>query len=537
MISRQQSLESLKNSGVFDILIIGGGATGCGVALDAASRGLKVALIERGDFSSGTSSKSTKLIHGGVRYLELAVKQLDRGQLHLVREALHERGTLLKLAPHLSRELSLFTPLYKEFEKFYYRVGLKVYDWLAQDSTMRRSRALSAKEAKELFPMVRQENLKGGVLYSDGQFDDARMNVALAITAAEQGATLANYVRAQKLLKDGGTITGAEVQDEFTGEIFTVRAKAVINATGPYVDSIRQMDDPSAHPMLSVSSGIHIVLPQKFCPRDTGLLIPKTPDGRVLFLLPWLGHTVVGTTDNPAQVTDNPRSTEDEINYIIKHVSAYLAFPLSRADVLSTWSGLRPLVSNHHNTNTAKLSRDHVIEASPSGLITITGGKWTTYRKMALDTVNTAIEKNALTAKSPSRTDRIPLAGGENFNHDLARKIVSEHALPEDVARHLCRAYGSRAVAVAQIATPDLATRLIPSHPYIEAEVVYAARNEMALTVADVLCRRTRLAFVDAKAASMAFARVYELLAATLDWDQSRREAEEQRWKTLGFTS
>ena len=345
MMQRDEALRQLKENS-FDILVIGGGATGAGVALDAATRGLKVALVERDDFASGTSSKSTKLIHGGVRYLEQAVKGLDKGQLHLVKDALKERAVLLKNAPHLTRPLALLTPLYKRFEKPYYRVGLKMYDWLAGKANLFPSKGVNAKKALELFPMLKSTDLKGGVIYADGQFDDARMNVAIAMTAIEQGAVLANHVEVIELLKGDGKICGAHVRDLFSGEEFSIHAQVVINATGPFVDAIRKLDDPKIPSMLKASSGIHIVLDKKFSPPDTGLLIPKTEDGRVLFLLPWLNHTLVGTTDNPAKIEVNPKASEEDIEYILRHIKLYFDMPVDRSDVLAAWSGLRPLVSN-----------------------------------------------------------------------------------------------------------------------------------------------------------------------------------------------
>ncbi len=511
-MNRQDSLKALKNVGQLDVLIIGGGATGTGAALDAATRGLKVGLVERGDFASGTSSKSTKLIHGGVRYLEQAVKKLDRGQFHLVKEALAERAIMLKLAPHLSRPLSIFTPLYKFWEKPYYRIGLKMYDWLAGKANLAPSRALSRDEAIKQFPLLTDTRLKGGVLYYDGQFDDARMNVTLAMTAAQNGAMVANYLEVTSLIIENERVVGVTVNDLVANETFDIRAKSIINATGPYVDVLRLQADPKTQPMLMVSSGAHIVLAKRFCPGNTGLLIPKTQDGRVLFLLPCMGHTLAGTTDQPAQVVNDPRATEVEVDYILRHLRKYFSAALGKKDVLSSWSGLRPLVSNAHSSSTSRLSRDHVIETGTTGLITIAGGKWTTYRRMAEDVIDTAVKNSELSPVGPSRTRETPLIGAEGYDDQLPTRLAAQFQLPPDIASHLAQAYGGRAASVAALSQSGYSKRLAPQHPYIEAEVVHAMQNEMALTPSDVLYRRTRLAFLDQDAAQKSQQAVSDLM-------------------------
>lgn len=513
-MNRAKDIEKLKTE-TFDILVIGGGATGTGVALDAVSRGLKTALVERFDYSSGTSSKSTKLLHGGVRYLEQAVKKRDRGQYKLVRDALHERSTLLKLAPHLARPLALVTPLYRRLETPYYLAGLKLYDWLAGRQGLKRSHYVSAAQALAKFPMLKKEGLKGGVVYYDGQFDDARMNVCLALTASEQGAILANYVEVVKLYKKNGKLSGAEAQDKETGQSFSINAKVIINACGPFCDAIRKMDDANASPMLTASSGIHIVLDKKFSPPDTGLLIPKTEDKRVLFLLPWQGHTLVGTTDNPAEIEPNPKVSSGDVEYILRQLKQYFAIKVTEKDILSSWSGLRPLVSQVKTHDTARLSRDHLVNVSNSGLVTVTGGKWTTYRKMALDAVAQAIRVGELKPLRPSLTEKIPLAGGENFKPSISSELQKKFKLEADISEHLMDAYGSRAFEVAKL-SEKYSARLSPKHPYIEAEIIYSIRVEGARTADDILGRRTRLSFLDAKAAEEASSRVKELLKQEL---------------------
>ena len=522
--NRDASIQSARDarfdrlaSRTFDVLVVGGGATGAGVAVDAASRGLSVALVERFDFSQGTSSRSTKLVHGGVRYLEQAVKHADRSQFHLVREALRERGLLLRNAPHLARPLPLLTPIYGALELPYYYTGLKLYDMLAGRANLRPSRLVTRNDAIARFPMLKTDGLRGAVEYHDGQFDDARMNVALALTATEAGATVINHAEVRALIKERGRLLGAVVTDRLAANgrpcEVEVRANVIVNATGPFADGLRRLDDPSAPPMLKTSSGAHVVLPKRFSPPDTGLLIPKTEDGRVLFLLPWHGHTLVGTTDNPADVHDEPQATENDVDYILRHMRAYFDLPVEHADVLSAWSGLRPLVeAPTGDGSTARLSRDHTILVSESGLVTVAGGKWTTYRRMAEDAVDTAVRQGRLTPSAPSATADLPLAGAERFDPKGHRALEREFGLPADISLHLNTAYGSRAHVVAGIAVAGYGERLSPGHPYLEAEVLYARDYEFACNADDVLHRRTRLAFVDAAAAEAARPRVEALL-------------------------
>ena len=518
---RRQRLGSLAAEH-FDVLVIGGGATGTGTALDAASRGLKVALVERYDFAEGTSSRSTKLVHGGVRYLEQAVRHADRSQFNLVREALHERAILLKNAPHLAHPLPLLTPIYGTLELPYYFTGLKLYDMLAGKANLESSRLIGKGAAVKRFPMLRHKGLRGAVEYHDGQFDDARMNVSLALTAAANGAVILNHAEVRELTKRGGKISGAVINDRLEpgAPPLEISAKVVVNATGPFADAIRRLDEPSVEELLNTSSGVHVVLPARFSPANTGLLIPKTEDGRVLFLLPWLGHTLVGTTDNPAAVEAHPQASENDIEYILRHVRQYFDLPVAREDVLSAWSGLRPLVEPHHDgeaaSSTARLSRDHTIITSESGLITVTGGKWTTYRKMSQDTVDVALEVGKLEPQGASTTEDLPLVGASGFEPDAFERLARSYSLPNDVARHLHRAYGSLAPVVIEQSGPDGKQRLAPEHPFIEAEVSYARDHEYACNADDVLARRLRLTFLDSAASAIARPRVEELLGLPL---------------------
>ena len=524
-MTREEHVDRLTEH-TYDVLVIGGGATGCGTALDAASRGLKTALVERDDFSTATSSRSTKLIHGGVRYLEQAVKKFDRSQFNLVRDALKERATLLRLAPHLAHPLAILTPIYKVWEVPYYLSGLKLYDRLAGKDNLHPSRYVGAQAAREQFPMLRNDGLKGAVIYYDGQFDDARMNLEIALTAATEGATIANYVTVTELIKRDGRLAGAVVVEGQSGKDIEVLAKVVVNATGPFADGIRHLDEEDAAPMLSASSGIHIVLDRRFSPPDTGLLIPQTEDGRVLFLLPWLGHTLIGTTDNSAPIEPHPKASREEIDYILRHVREYFDLPVTEADVLASWSGLRPLVSNPQAADTARLSRDHIVNVSASGLITIAGGKWTTYRKMALDTIDEAVRVGGLEPRSSSRTDALQLVGARGYQASLAGDLEEQYAFEPDVAHYLAQTYGVRAHDVARLANDELDVRLAEDHPYLKAEVKHAARSEFARSVIDVLARRTRLGFIDRHATLTAIPAVADLLAATLGWDDRRKHLE-----------
>ena len=528
MTDRKTLLDRLKKGESFDLLVIGGGATGCGIALDAASRGLSVALAEKGDFACGTSGRSTKLIHGGVRYLEAALLHQDRVQFNLVRDALHERGVLLRIAPHLCHRLTLVTPLYGAAQVPYVWAGLKIYDLLAGGAGLGRSRYLGRAEMLRRFPMVRGEGLKGGVLYYDGQFNDARMNLALALTAIREGATLANHLEVVGLFREEGRVAGARVRERFSGETWEIRARCVVNACGPSADLLRRLDDPEAAPLLRVSSGIHIVLPREFAPADGGIMIPKTEDGRVLFILPWQGGCLVGTTDEPALPGENPAPCAEDVSYLLRHLARYFNLKVAPTDIKARWAGLRPLVHDPSAADTARLARDHVISCAPSGLITIAGGKWTTYRKMALDTVDYAVRTAGLSPHSGCRTDRIVLQGGEDFRNDAAASLVARFGLAEEEALHLHSSYGGRAEEVAQLCRGELKKRLVPGHPYLKGEVLYAVRLEMALRAADFLARRIPLALLDNRGAMTAAPAVLELMARELSWDEARVSEERQ---------
>jgi len=527
-----RDLTPLKHGRPVDLLVVGGGATGCGIALDAATRGVKTILIERYDYAEGTSSRSTKLVHGGVRYLEAAVRTLDRAQYRLVRDALHERGAFLRNIPHLTRRLPLVTPIYSWLQVPYLYAGLKLYDLLSGRMNIGHSTLIGRAETLRRFPMLKAEGLKASVVYYDGQFVDTRVAVTLAMDARAHGAAVANQVEAIALCHDEqGQLTGAEVRDRLTGETWTIHARTVVNATGPFADGLRRMENPEAAPILKVSSGIHIVLDGHVVPPGTGLLIPKTDDGRVLFMLPWQGHTLVGTTDTACTVSEHPEVSEADIAYLLDYMRRYFAVTVTRADVLSAWSGVRPLVFNPNAAGTAELARDHVILEDPSGLITIAGGKWTTYRLMAEQAVDRVVARLG-GPRRPCRTATMPVRSAVTDVDAAAQALVETHDLDAEVAHHLVQSYGTEATAVAALAAHGWGAHLAPGHPHLEAEVLHAIRAEDAVHAGDVLIRRLTLALVDREAARAAAPRVIDIMAAELGWDTARRQAEEEDLST-----
>ncbi|KAI9271729.1 FAD dependent oxidoreductase-domain-containing protein [Phascolomyces articulosus] len=538
--TRAEMIKKLKNEdneAPFDLLIVGGGATGAGTAVDAATRGLKVALVERDDFASGTSSRSTKLVHGGVRYLQKAIMELDYEQYKLVVEALHERKIFLDIAPHLAGQLPIMLPVYKWWQIPYYWFGCKLYDLFAGREALESSYFLTRSKALDAFPMLKKDALVGALVYYDGHHNDARMNVALSMTAAYHGAAVVNHCEVTDLIKnEDGIITGAKVKDVMTGDEWTVKAKGVINATGPFTDGLRKMDDNKNTDIVAPSAGVHIILPNYYSPRNMGLLDPATSDGRVIFFLPWEGSTIAGTTDSPTEVTQNPMPKEDEVKWILDEVSHYLSkdVKVRRGDVLAAWSGIRPLVRDPHAKNTESLVRNHMINVSENKLITIAGGKWTTYRAMAEETVDRAIEVFNLKPTGPCHTEKVMLMGSKGFSSTMFIRLVQEFGMDTEVAVHLANSYGDRAWVVGSIDDPTnthfptYGNRISPNYPYIEAEVRYAVREEYACTAVDVLARRTRLAFLNAEAALQALPRVVEIMAEELKWDKKRQEQEKE---------
>jgi glycerol-3-phosphate dehydrogenase len=485
----------------WDIVIVGGGAVGAGVAVDAASRGYQVLLVEQHDFGKGTSSRSTKLVHGGVRYLE-------QGAISLVMEALKERGLLRQNAPHLVTDLAFVVPNYEWWESPFYGVGLKVYDLLAGRYGFGASQILSKDETLARLPTIKTEGLRGGVIYYDGQFDDSRLLINLLTTAVEQGAVTLNYAPATGLTRGAdGLIDGVVARDLESGVEFHAKARVVVNAAGPLSDRVRQLAHPDAAPLIAPSQGIHLVFDKSFLRGGTAIMVPHTTDGRVMFAIPWHGHTVVGTTDTPiTEISLEPRPLDEEIEFVLETASDYLEKPVRRADVLSVFVGIRPLVRSGSAANTASLSRDHTIHIDPSGLLTIAGGKWTTYRHMAEDCVDHAATLARLPEK-PCVTRNLNVHG---FHHQAG-------------SFGTLSVYGSDALQIQELirAEPSLAKPLHAALPYCGAEAVWAARAEMARTVEDVLARRTRALFLNARAAIDMAPETARLLARELGRDQA----------------
>lgn len=505
--SRTSLTQALESNAEWDVVIIGGGATGLGVALDSVTRGYKTLLLEQADFAKGTSSRSTKLVHGGVRYLA-------QGNVDLVKEALYERGLLLKNAAHLAKDQSFIIPNYKWFDGIFYTIGLKVYDFLAGKLSLGKSIHLGKNETLKRISTIKPSKLKGGVLYHDGQFDDSRLAVNVAQTCIEQGAVVLNHFKVQDIHKDANNkINGVLAKDIETDKMYSIKAKAVINATGIFTDDILKMDNPKARNLVRPSQGVHLVLDKSFLPGTDAIMIPKTDDGRVLFLVPWHDKIVVGTTDTLLDEHSlEPVALEEEIEFILKTANNYLTKKVTRDDVLSIFAGLRPLAApKDDNEKTKEISRSHKIIVSESKLITITGGKWTTFRRMAQDTVDKAIETGLVPAK-PCKTKNLPIHGSTtNVNREDHLYI-----------------YGTDQPQIHELikSNPKLGKTLHPQLPFLEAEVIWAARYEMARTVEDVLARRVRALFLNAEAAIAMAPKVAEILAKesgqTEDWQKQQ---------------
>ncbi|WP_104636956.1 glycerol-3-phosphate dehydrogenase/oxidase [Helicobacter felis] len=499
------------NKDLWDVIIIGGGATGLGIALDSTTRGYKTLLLERKDFTHGTSSRSTKLLHGGVRYLA-------QGNFSLVYEALHERNYLIQNAPHLCRSQAFIIPCANFLQTLFYGFGLKIYALMAGKLNPKPSSILSQEKARSALPAILENKLTSGVCYYDGQFDDARLGITLALSAHAHGATLINYMEVLKLLQDDHQkICGVVARDNICAKTYTLRAKVVINATGVFTNPINKMDPSTQENHITPSQGVHLVFDRKFLPTDNALIIPKTSDGRVLFAIPWHDKLVVGTTDTPIQeVKDNPLPLEEEIKFLLDTLKDYLKNPPQRSDILSCFAGLRPLIATG-NTETKKAPRNHKIYISPNHLVHINGGKWTTYRYMAQETLNACIQKQLLPSK-PCITQTLKLYG-------YCQDSLSEHL----------RVYGTDAHKILdfQAQNSTLAQPIHPNYPYTFAQVLHALQHEMAQSVEDVLCRRIRLLFLDAKAAYESASSIAHFMGEYLSWDQTKIAQEIQSFQDL----
>lgn len=516
---RQQDINKAGET-VFDLCIIGGGATGAGCALDAAARGYKVLLVEKKDFGAATSGKSTKLIHGGVRYLEQAVKKLSIEQFRMVRKALKERKTLLKIAPHITRPLQLITPCRTWIEGVYYYIGLKLYDWISGRTNIGGSELLGKKKALERIPTLKKDHLFSAVLYYDGQLDDLRYNLALIQTAQKYGTVCFNHMQALRFEKNqDGKLTSVWLKDLLTENEWKANATVFINATGPFADGIRQMANHALRPRIRVSRGVHILLPKHIMNSHSALLIPQTRDGRVLFAIPYQKHLLVGTTDDETSLTENEFGpTSAEVHYLLEYINEYLDVNAQPAQVLAGFGGLRPLVMAESG-NTKDLVRDHEVETdAASGLISILGGKWTTYRLMAKDTIDTA--EQFLGKKVACTTENIALIGSKTFDHTTAIQLQQESGWDHEVVKHLTSKYGDQSLLIAAKLTTNPAgkDRLLPGMPYTLAELDYVLEKEMAYTIKDVLARRWGVQLADWKQTRELIPVVGNLMAEKLGW-------------------
>jgi glycerol-3-phosphate dehydrogenase len=513
-MDRIKNLERIQEkSKIWDIAVIGGGASGLGVALDALSRGLSVVLVDKSDFAKGTSSRSTKLVHGGVRYLA-------QGDIMLVFEALKERGRLLKNAPHLTYNQPFIIPIYTLFDKLQYSIGLKIYDWMAGRLRLGKSRFINKEETIKRLPQIKQEDLKGGVVYHDGQFDDARLALSIAMTCDEMGGCMLNYMRVIDLIKDErGKLAGIQVKDEIGGESYDINARMVVNATGVFADKILQMDKPNAPKSIQPSQGIHLVLDQSFLGGKDALMIPKTSDGRVLFAVPWMGKLVVGTTDTLREKAKlEPEALSKEVDFILETAEAYLTKAPSRKDVKSVFAGLRPLAApKEGSTKTKEISRSHKVIISDSKLVSITGGKWTTFRKMGEDTINHFTQVTGEGIK--------PSASADIKYHGYTEKPKSGH----------WKSFGTDAESIQKMIKnqPELGEKLHPDYPYSQAEVIWSTRHEMAMKVEDILSRRIRILLLDARSALKMAPKVAELMAQELGKDASWIQSEMEDFQKL----
>ncbi len=499
-MNRDRMLAQLKEQQEYDIVIIGGGATGLGAAVDAASRGYKTLLVEQYDFGKGTSSRSTKLVHGGVRYLA-------QGNIKLVREALRERGWLLKNAPHLTSVQPFVVPVFSWWEKFYYSIGLIAYDVLSGKLSLGKTLLLNKKQTIELIPSINPSKLVGGILYFDGQFNDSALCTSLAVTAAENGATILNYVKATGFVKEKDIIVGVNLLNTLSNKIYSIKAKTVINATGVFADAVLNMDTETHELLVTPSQGIHLVVDTDFFTGNYSMMIPKTDDGRVLFAVPWQNKVVIGTTDTPVLTIDiEPKPLEEEIEFIINHFNRYTNSPINSTNVKSVFVGLRPLVKNKAASSTALLSRDHTLVVAPSRLVTITGGKWTTYRKMGEDAVDNAVFVSKQVKKNPCITRNLAI-GNPKEKELMINQLIQNNS--------------------------ELGELLHANCIYTKAELVYATRFEMAMTIEDFLARRIRLLFLDAKAAIEISELVAFIMAKELNKDQNWINQELISFKTL----
>lgn len=509
------------DDGNYDFIIIGGGATGSGIALDTSSRGYKVLLLEKDDFASGSSSKSSKLIHGGVRYLEKAIKQFDKAQFDLVKEGLKERAIFINNAPHLARRLKIDTPVYSYLEAFYIYVGMFLYKLIAGKKNIGNNHFFNNTVLNLLQPNLKKENLKGAISFYDGRFLDSRMVIALLQTAQNFSCEIKNYAEVKSFLYDEkNVVNGVVYLDKKTKIKHKVKAKAIINATGTNVDNIRLLDDKEANEILSLSSGVHIVVDKKFLPFDEGILIPKTSDGRIIFILPYLNKCLIGTTDKEIKYKDKPKASKEEMEYLISHVNEYFEEKIKIEDVLSSWSGIRPLIKSADSKSTQQVVREHLLTSSKNGLISIAGGKWTTYRKMAEQVVDYTIDKELVNVLTTCQTQNLKVVGS-NLEKEKVSKLLNSYDISKYIKDNLIYIYGDKAIEVLECAKKNKAYNLIHDDlPYIQAEVIYCIKYEFVKEPIDFLSRRILISFINKKKALECVEKVCEIMAKFLIWDE-----------------
>src|SRR5277367_4513302 len=527
MRPRDEQLRNIAGKS-FDVCVIGGGATGAGCALDARLRGLRTVMLDAGDFAGATSTAATKIIHGGVRYLEEAVKDVDPKQLHVVRRALGERVRMLNNAPQLTRQLQFLLPSFHWLDVAYLDIGLKMYDWLAGSGRISPSKYVSREETLERMPNLKQEGLIGSVEYADGLFDDARYDLALVQTFSLAGGSALNYARVTDFSRDAaGRLSGASVTDQISGEKFTVQARTIVNATGPFADSIRTLATKSLPRRMRLSKGAHILLPLELFPTDDAMLIPKTDDGRVLFVVPWQGRLLVGTTEEEVSPEDDFYVSREDVKFMLIELNKYLERPVVPSQIVSGFAGARPLVSDGGTESTKKLARDDVMEVDEaSGLISIMGGKWTTHRAMAEDTIN-AVQKALGVPVTESPTRSHVLHGGEGFTSDFWEKLTADYQISKETAHHLASKSGTAAPKVLELTrvNSSLGQPILAGRPQIQAEVVYSVREELAQTIEDVLARRLGVQFYSWRDAIHSAPVVGTLMAQELHWSDAEAKS------------
>jgi glycerol-3-phosphate dehydrogenase len=526
MRNRVEALNGIEKD-CFDLCVIGGGATGAGCALDAQLRGLRTVLVEAGDFASATSSSSTKLIHGGIRYLQQAISERDLGQYHVVKRALRERKIMLDNAPFLANALELVVPCFSRRELYYFRIGMKLYDWISGRNLLFQSRHLSREESILRMPMLKSGGLVGMIAYADGQFDDARYNIALLQSVAKSGGEVLNYARVIGFKKNGaGKLIQARVHNCLSGEYFEIRARAFINATGPFADGIRDLAKPGVRQRLRLSKGSHILLPMDAAAGRDALLVPKTDDGRVIFAIPWLGRLLVGTTEEEITLQDEMAVKEEEAEYLLKQLNRYLDRPLNKHQIVSGFAGMRPLVASGNSCRTKELIRDHEVEVdSSSGLISVLGGKWTTYRAMAEDAIDAVLQFLAMPA-APCITSNHRLTGSKGWSPNFWADLVRDYGISKETARRLSSKFGAAAKEVLDLTkdNPQLKEPIVEGFSSVLAEVVYGFREEMATSIEDILARRTGLQLFSWEQARASAPAVGAILAREFSWSPGQQK-------------